>query len=167
MISMINYKFYTIVIVIGILFLFVALRIYRGIYGRKFKKSRIIFRTAIFEIISIAITIPSANQNTDLLYLFISLMCLGLILGVKFSEKVTFFYKRDVLYFKRSPIILIIWVVSFSLRIIFEFIVTERPFTVIFTDSLLIFTSGLLMGEAISIIKQNRTSRLRYNESQL
>ncbi|MEM0160508.1 MAG: hypothetical protein QXQ25_02145 [Thermoplasmata archaeon] len=150
----------TILIVFAIFVLIVTRRVYRGIRGRAYSARRVLTLPVLYILITIAFIVPSAILEPFFFITFIFIIG-GLILGIRFGEKVSFFYKNGTLYYKRSTFILFFWLISFIVRITMEFLLPSTFIIDISIDSILALTSGLLIGEAIHII----TSKNRFLEN--
>jgi len=69
---------------------------------------------------------------------------------------VTFFYRDNVLHYRRSILLYVVWLSLFVTRILFEFYYFDNFYCVLIVDNLLMFSSGLLIGEAYHIISKAR-----------
>lgn len=68
----------------------------------------------------------------------------------------TFFFRDGILYYKRSILLYVVWLSLFVTRISFEFFYLNNFYGVLIVDNLLMFSSGLLIGEAYHIISKAR-----------
>ncbi len=142
---------YSMMIVLTIFVLIVGRRIYRGIKGRVYSTRRVLSLPILYIFITIASILPSAISNLNFIFTFF-LIFAGLIIGLRFGEKVSFFYNTGTLYYKRSVFVLYFWLISLLVRIILYFLIPANFIIDISIDSILALTSGLLIGEAIHII---------------
>lgn len=69
--------------------------------------------------------------------------------GYIYGEKVLFFMKNNLLYYKRSPYILVAWAIAFIARIILEIVYPYNITADFIVDALLAVTLGLIIGESI------------------
>lgn len=141
----------TILIVLAIFALTLARSIYRGIRGRAYSTRRVLTLPVLYIILTIAFIVPSTISNLVFLVTFIFIFA-GLIIGLRFGEKVLLFYNNGTLFYKRSAFILFFWLISFLARIVLELFMPANFIVDISVDSILALTSGLLIGEAIHII---------------
>lgn len=157
---------FSLLLFVVIMALIVVMRIQRGIYGRKYKHWRTFFLPVVYMILTISIII--SDWRLFGVYINISMFLLvivGLMTGIRFGESVSFFKKGDILYYKRSPFILLFWLLSFIGRISIELFLPQIVLYAEILDGLLAFTSGLLLGEAFHIIRK-RDDFLKTNQKQ-
>ena len=81
--------------------------------------------------------------------IIIVLIFAGIIPGYIYGDKVSFFMKGNLLYYKRSPYILVTWSIAFIARIILEIVYPYNITADFIVDALLAATLGLIMGESI------------------
>lgn len=143
--------FFTILIV-----MILVRRVYRATYGTRFSMLRLFRIPVVYSIIT-----AIALVFLPLEYVFYSAgaAVIGLVAGLFLGEGAKFYYQSGSPYYKRSPVILIIWLSSFIARIGIELILS--PGTGLFASSssyytatvivdlLLAGTTGLVVGEAI------------------
>ncbi len=152
-------------IVFGLLIIGIILILssYRGIYGRKYRPVRTFIRPILYIILLYAIL---AISNDVIMSLFsLVLIIFGALLGLRFGGNVKFFYKNDILYYKRSPLVLALWAVVFTVRVFLEFSGFYNAIIIVLIDFLLSLSTGLLIGEAYNIIVKAKkfTSTFRKN----
>ncbi len=87
----------------------------------------------------------------DVYYLTIIIVLIfaGITPGYIYGEQVSFFMKDNLLYYKRSPYILVTWVVTFMGRIILEIVYPYNITADFIVDALLAVTLGLIIGESV------------------
>lgn len=135
--------------------LIIAFRMKRGLYGRKYKHWRTYFLPAIYMIFTFSIIL--FDWKVFGIYIDVSLLLLiviGVMIGFRFGKSVSFFNKDGILYYKRSPFILLFWLFSFLGRISIELALPQNVLYAEILDGLLAITSGLLIGEAFHITKK-------------
>ncbi|MEM3851448.1 MAG: hypothetical protein QXP70_00400 [Methanomassiliicoccales archaeon] len=89
--------------------------------------------------------------------LSIALALLAIPLGMKISENPEFFYRNQVLFFKRSVLLTIIWLGGFIVRVFLEIFYSTTNITADFVvTALLTFTLGLIIGERIIIYRKGK-----------
>jgi hypothetical protein len=143
---------YELEIIIGVMILY---GIFRGLTGRKFTPLRVL-RTptiySLFTLMAIFLTsIPSIYAQ-----LMILLLPVGIPLGLRFGKDVKFFKKNDLLYYKRSPYILSVWAVALIARVSLELFSFQSLLAVIVFNALLSFITGMLLGEAVHILRTKK-----------
>lgn len=143
---------YTLVIFVAII---VTLRLYRGINGRIYSQARVLRAPAIYIILTLLTVIPSGISNIADLGTLI-LIPVGLIVGYRFGTNVTFFRQNGVVYYKRSQIIMIVWLLSLIIRLVMEILYPASATAILAVNILLTVTTGLIIGEAMNIIKKER-----------
>ena len=133
----------------------VTLRLYRGLNGRIYSTSRVL-RTPIIYILITLFTVFFSGILNLTLEVTLLLIPLGTLLGYAYGTNVIFFYKNNFLYYKRSPIIMIIWLVSLVIGFAIEVLVPLNFTILLIVDLLLSGTTGVLTGEALNIMKKRK-----------
>ena len=130
---------------------------YRSLRGRRYRPFRIFLRPFIYLFIGIALLI----QNYEPSFLSISLLGLaaGFLMGLRLGSGVSLFYRRGDLYYRRSYWVYLFWLGSFLLRVYMEVSFSPSAIDVILVDTLLMFSSGLLIGESYHITRKARELR--------
>ncbi len=139
---------YTIIIILIFVIYVLIRRIQRGMHGRKFKISRL-FSLPIIYLLLLPLFLGIFIGNIYYLTIIIILIFLGILPGYIYGEKVSFFMNNNLLYYKRSPYILITWVIAFIARIVLEIIYPYNITANFIVDALLAVTLGLIIGESI------------------
>lgn len=143
-------------IIIGVIFLFIAVRVFaRGINGMPYRKSYLYRRPFLYTVLTIYLIIPELYVSYSIL-LVLAAIPLGFILGDRFGGNITFFNQNSTLYFKRSPVIMIIWLISFGVRLVLEVLYPTVFLYNFIVDLLLAFTDGMVIGEARNVIVKAR-----------
>ena len=88
-------------------------------------------------------------SNLDYIIIILLLIFPGIILGLRLANNVKFFNKDDNLYYKRSQIIMIFWIISFLGRMLLFTLYPSNILAGFIIDLLLSFTLGLIIGESI------------------
>ena len=91
--------------------------------------------------------------------LFLSLPAsgiIGYILGLKILERreIKFFYKNDILYYKRPPSIILLWSGLFVIRLFLELLGSENIIVLSIVDLLLSFSTDLIVSASIITVRQ-------------
>jgi len=139
---------YTIIIILAFVIYVLIRRIKRGLNGRKFKVSRLFYLPVIY-LLLLLFFLEIFIGNIYYLTIIIVLIFLGILPGYIYGEKVSFFMNNDLLYYKRSPYILIAWAIAFIARIILEIVYPYNITADFIVDALLAVTLGLIIGESI------------------
>ncbi|MCL4334655.1 MAG: hypothetical protein M1402_00955 [Candidatus Thermoplasmatota archaeon] len=146
-------------IIIGVIFLFIAIRVFaRGINGMPYRKSYLYRRPVLYTFLTIYLIIPELYVSDSILFVLAAIP-LGFILGDRFGGNVTFFNRNGTTYFKRSPVIMIIWLISFGVRLVLEVLYPTVFLYNIMVDLLLAFTDGMLIGEARNVVVKAKESK--------
>ncbi len=138
----------------------VVRRISRGMHGSVFSVARL-FRTpmmyALFTIL-LSILLP-------LLDIMVAIVAgvAGLIAGTLYGGMVSFYIRGSRVLYRRSPVIMAIWLVSFVARVALEFasgvgfsVSSDLSFAGLVVDILLAGSTGLISGESIRIYRKYR-----------
>ncbi|WP_337861092.1 hypothetical protein [Ferroplasma sp.] len=123
-------------------------RLKRGLKGQQFKTSRLL-RTPVIYLFLLIFFMLAFIGNIDYMAIILAICILGIIPGLAFGERVTFFDSDGKIFYKRSPYLLSIWAVAFIIRISFEFIYPNNLSIQFIIDALLAVTLGLIIGESL------------------
>ena len=150
-------------IFIGIM---VIVGIVRGLVGRRYSAGRVLRTPAIY-ILFTAFAIYFTKWPNIYAEAVIVLIPIGIPFGIKFGKDVKIFKKENVLYYRRSPYILIIWALALTARAYLELSSFNSIYPIIAINSLLSLITGLLLGEAINILRTHRrtTKQMKSNSS--
>ncbi|WP_048053919.1 hypothetical protein [Thermoplasma volcanium] len=147
--------YYSAYIVIGILALLLLRSAYRSFKGRRYRPARVFRIPAVYALLTVILVL--LDFSTQYYYYSVLLLIIaGYLVGVRVGTSVRFFYRGTVLYYRRSPGVYVIWAVSLFSRVILEFLMPGNSLAEVSVDSILSFTTGLLIGETVNIIKQKR-----------
>ncbi len=131
----------------------VARRIWSGVKGRRYKKSRVL-RIPVLYVLLTLFLVYSVSSHDYYAYYSLLLIPAGVIPGLRFGSTVKFFSKNSVLYYKRSQVIMIAWLISFLLRVLLEIFFPSSINAEILVDMILSFTTGLIIGETFHILRE-------------
>ena len=152
-----NYFF--LIIIAFVMFRFLM----NGINGRKYSQSRILRRPIIYIVLTVILAL-SLYEN----YLYMLTVAIAFIPGIFFGDrfgKLSSVYKQGpIIMYKSNPVILIIWLVSLIARIFMELEYPTNIDGIFYTELLLSFTSGILLGEAFNIV--NKVKNMNTGENQ-
>lgn len=135
-----------------IIAIFLIMRTYRGISGRRFNTSRV-YRTPIIYGILLVFFVVYLEYSNPLFFLTLLFVPVGFLIGLRFDIRPKFFYNNQQLYYKRNPLVLIIWLISYLSRLALEFLYPSNIYANITVDSLLALTTGIIISEAITLLK--------------
>ncbi|MEM0139491.1 MAG: hypothetical protein QXZ44_02625 [Ferroplasma sp.] len=156
MVSLNNSNLATIVFLVFIAIFVTWRRITSGLHGRLFKTSRL-FTLPLLYLLLLLYFMGSFIGILNYIILVMLICCVGIVPGIIFGEQVIFFKKNNFLYYKRSPLIMIIWLSGFLIRIALEILYPSNLTAGFIVDSLLSFTLGMIIGESIKTMR-------KYNE---
>lgn len=139
----------------------VSRRIYSGMNGRIYRNSRIFSLPIIYLLLTLYSIIPLGLANISYFYV-LTLVPLGILVGLRFGGNVSFFIRNNVLYYKRSPFILAFWLASFVLRISLIYVYPGNNEVFFVVDAILSLTSGLIIGESLHTLNK----RKKFSEDQ-
>ncbi len=140
--------------------LVIARRVLSGIHGRIYSERRVLMIPVIYILLTV-LSVVTLGYLHEIILSTLALLPAGVLLGSKFGTKVEFFWKNGMVYYRRSPIVLILWLVSFIVRVLLETIYPGNLNVEIVIDAVLSATAGLLMGEAMNILGK----RKQFNEN--
>ena len=131
--------------------IFVGRRLIRLYYGHRFRPGTLVTSPLLYFIFS-GVSLLGLNL-VGLLYCSIAFF-FGLIISTVFKHGVVFVRKKGVLFYKRSALISLTWTTAFVSRVYIEIFYDITQGSVI--SILLIFLTGLIIGEAFQIAIQKR-----------
>lgn len=140
-------------ILIGVI---IILGIVRGLRGRKYSAARVL-RTPLIYILFTAFAIFLSSIPNLYAQSMILLLPVGIPVGMKFGKDVRFFTRENILYYSRSPYILLLWALALIARVSLELFSFHSLLAIIVFNALLSFITGMLLGEAIHILRKRRT----------
>lgn len=147
-----NFDSFYLLIFIAII---LTLRIYRGVSGRIYSNSRVLRPPIIYLLITI-IAVLGVGFIDNTILLTLALIPLGFLIGYRFSTNVNFFSRNGTVYYKRSPVIMVIWLASFLGRMALEFLFPLNLQVLLVVDSALSLTTGLIIGEAFNLMSERK-----------
>ncbi len=139
---------YTIPILLIFVIYILIRRVQRGLKGRQFKIVRL-FSLPLIYLLLLLFFLAVFMDDVYYLTIIIVLIFAGITPGYIYGEQVSFFMKDNLLYYKRSPYILVTWVVTFMGRIILEIVYPYNITADFIVDALLAVTLGLIIGESV------------------
>ena len=133
----------------------VTLRLYKGVYGRRYSNARVLRLPVIYTILAL-ISVLILGFIDNVLLLTLAFIPLGFIVAYRFGSNVNFFTRNGEVYYRRSPVIMIIWLVSFLTRYILEILYGNNLQIIMLVDAILSLTTGLIIGEAFHILSRRK-----------
>ncbi len=138
--------------------------IFRGISGRRYTRLRAL-RTPVLYLVLTLIAVFLTSHPNIYAQLMILLLPIGIPVGVRFGKDVKFFSKDGMLYYKRSPTILLLWAVALVARTSIELFSFTSLLAIIVFNALLSFITGMLVGEAIHILRTDKEEALEQTKA--
>ncbi|MCL4397285.1 hypothetical protein M1494_03000 [Candidatus Parvarchaeota archaeon] len=86
----------------------------------------------------------------------IALFFILFVVGLAYSKDMEFFEKGEKLYYKRKPYIMIIWMVTFLVRVVLEIEASNLIYAIYTVNVLMALSTGLITGEAINTYKSHK-----------
>jgi hypothetical protein len=137
-------------IIIIVIVLAVARRIYRSMRGTRFTTRGLYTMPAVYLLLTAVELAAVSPTYIDVLAAIVAL-ALGLLIGLGIGGGVQFFEKNNSIYYKRSPVIMTVWLVSFMARFGLEIAYPSLTIAAVAVDVLLAGTTGMIIGEAVHI----------------
>ncbi|MEM4104148.1 MAG: hypothetical protein QXF80_04015 [Thermoplasmatales archaeon] len=154
---------YSLELVVAIIILF---GIARGIKGRRYTKLRVL-RTPLTYLIFTLAAVFITSRPSIYAQLTILLLPLGFPIGSSFGGDVKFFYKNGEIYYKRSPSILVLWAIALIARASIEIFSIDSLSAIIVFNAILSFTTGMLLGEAVHILRTEKPEQEKEKRASL
>ncbi len=139
-------------VILVVIALMATLRIYRGVRGARFSRGRVYRLPAIYLVLTILSLFALNPSYLNVIVVLVSIIA-GYMIGLRLAAGLQFFERNDTTYYKRSPFIMIVWLVSFMARLGIEFLYPTNLVLGIVVEVVLAGTTGLVLGEATHIIK--------------
>lgn len=144
-------------LVLILIIFFVARRIYRAFHGRRYRSWRIYFFPIIYALFTFLLFLLDYRIMPYYVLLgSIFLASLGFVIGYKYGEKVYFYYRGNNLYYKRSPVIISIWIILYFFRLLLIISNFNVDFISCIIDMIIAMATGMLIGEALNISKKKK-----------
>ncbi len=137
-------------LLIAILAIAITVRVYRTAKGTRFSTAGLYMLPAFYLALT-AISILELNPPAvDAIIAVVALLA-GLLIGLRLAGGVHFFEKNAKVYYKRSPVIMILWLAAYVARFVVEISYPSVSYAGLAVGFLLACTTGLIMGEAFHI----------------
>lgn len=133
----------------------ISLRLYRGVAGRVYSNVRVLRLPVVYMILTL-VTVLGIGFIDNVILLTLALVPVGFLFGYRFGSNVNFFTRNGAVYYKRSPMIMIVWLVSYVGRMGLEFLFPLNLQVIIVVDAALSLTTGLIIGEALNITTERK-----------
>lgn len=132
-----------------------GVRIYRNLNGRLYTRSRVMGLPFLYTALSL-ITVAALSLVDNVVLLTLLFIPAGTLIGFRFGTNVRVFTRNGLVYFIRSPAIMLIWVVSLVSRLLIEIFYPGNLDALLVVDSALTLTTGILIGEAVNILRKGK-----------
>jgi hydrogenase/urease accessory protein HupE len=139
---------FIIIVIVLILLRVIYRRLKTGLNGQQYKTSRL-FRIPVIYFLLLIFFMLAFIRNIDYVIIIMLICAAGIIPGLAFGERVSFFERNGKVFYKRSPYLLAFWTAGFIVRIALEFIYPNNLAILFIVDAILAVTLGLIVGEAI------------------
>ncbi len=146
-------------------------RVYRGMHGARFSMVRLFRLPAVYTIITI---LSSIFLPLEYVFIALGIGVAGLATGIFFGDTATFYYQDSRIFYRRAPVIIIVWLGAFLARITVELVYSgtsqyfgsaNNTLVGIIVDLLLAGSTGLLLGETIRTYRGYQNFRQAGTES--
>lgn len=143
-----------------IIVLILSARVYRGRKGTKFSMYRVIGIPILYLLLTVG-TVLYSNMTYTEYAIAAGAFIIGALLGTVLGKETKFFDKDERLYYKRSTIVITVWLVSYIFRDILPILFTGIPLLTIAANMALALTTGMLIGESAHIYKEYKRQKAR------
>ncbi len=140
-------------LLIGIIVLFGARRIYFGLNGIAYSTGRVFRMPALYLLFTV---VSVFGFGTVSLYVVstLALVPIAAVVGYLYATQSSFFYRNGLVYYRRHMYVLAFWIASYIARIVIEFAIPFNLAVEIALSAILSFTTGIVLGEALNIRKK-------------
>jgi hypothetical protein len=132
---------------------FLTVRMYRNWKGLKFTRGRVYYAPVIYTILLVldVVSFYFIGEFTTFVAFALLAIVVGVLAGLRYGGGVKFYEKDNTTYYKRSPYILVAWIVVYIVRIALSFLYPTVLLVNLIVEAALAFTTGLIIGEAVHI----------------
>ena len=130
--------------------LVLTLRMYRGMTGTKFKRWRLYFLPIVY-LALVFFSLPALSLTYVDIAVVLGSIIAGGLLGLRYGGGVQFYDKNSQIYYKRSPVIMMVWLASYIGRFAVGLLVPSNFYINFAVEIALALTTGLIAGEAYHI----------------
>jgi len=138
----------------------------RVVRGSKYSEKSVMNRPIFYLIYSIIFSLASLPDFLSLILIPFDIVA-GYLAGRKYGVNVSFFIKDDYLYYKGSIFIYVLWLSFFIIRVLVEIFYPNNFYAIFIVNNLLLFSTGLLLGEARHIISIANKIRKKQNKQDI
>ncbi|MCL5262275.1 MAG: hypothetical protein M1390_00315 [Candidatus Marsarchaeota archaeon] len=140
------------IVLLAVIAIVVTLRLYRAARGTKYSAARV-YRLPVFYILFTAVALATISLTLADVTIAVAVFVAGIIVGLRISGGVSFSDRRGIVYYKRSPAVMILWLASFVSRFAIEILYPASHYALLAVALLLAGTTGLILGEALHLKK--------------
>nr|WP_256202655.1 hypothetical protein [Sulfuracidifex tepidarius] len=135
----------------------------RSLRGRKVKPFNLFTRPLIYVILGLLILLTDISPLVLVAVILGSI--LGILLGDRFGKGSQVFLDQGEIFYKRSPIILAIWLSSYIARVLmYPYLGSSLLYVVSIALDFLLFMSGfMLLGESIYVFREYSKLKRAYS----
>jgi hypothetical protein len=127
--------------------LLLTIRMYRGMKGSKYSTIGVYRLPAIYLFLAIVGVAALNPSYLDAAAVAVAIAA-GYLMGRRLAGGVKFFEKDKTTYYKRSPFIIVIWLISFMVRFGVGYAFPGVAYIALAVEMLLSLTTGMIAGEA-------------------
>ena len=139
-------------LLIGFVAIILTFRVYRNMKGTKFTAKRLYLLPATYVLLALS-SFAVYSYTVEEIILMLVLLAAGVVSGFVFGSA-EFFMNEGKTFYKRSPVIITIWLISYLARFGLAYEYPNVVIINIIVEAALFFTTGLIIGEAISISRK-------------
>lgn len=142
----------TLAIVLIVVAVVLTIRMYRSIKGTKFSKAKIYRMPLTYLALTIISLVTLSPSLIDIITVAAAII-IGYFVGLRLGAGLQFYEKDGATHYKRAPLIIAVWLVSFVLRLAIGLFYPTNILLGFATEILLAGTTGMILGEAVHIIR--------------
>ncbi|MCL4375336.1 hypothetical protein M1394_00865 [Candidatus Marsarchaeota archaeon] len=139
-------------LVIAFVAIILTFRVYRNMKGTKFTAKKLYIAPATYILLAL-FSFAIYSYTVDEIVLMFVLMAAGVGAGYVLGSA-EFFINGGETFYKRSPVIITIWLISYIARFGLAYAYPNVIIINIIVEAALFFTTGLITGEAVSISRK-------------
>lgn len=149
--------------VLIILAVLITFRTYRNLKLRRVNVVRLYFSPIFYMILSV-LSLIAITMTPEFVLIFVFIVAAGTVIGFIFGGNVEFRELDTGTYYKRSVLIIFVWLASFIARAITGYLLPTSFYANFGITLLLALTAGMLLGEAVRINREYNTHKNHGNK---
>ncbi len=130
--------------------LYLTFRTYRSVTGTRYSTYRLYLLPVAYLFLVLLTLVELSVSAVDAIAVFVSVAA-GALAGLRLAGGVKFYEKNGQTYYKRSPFVMVIWLLSYIGRFAVSLLIPSDFYVNFAVEIVLALTTGVILGEAYHI----------------